>query len=138
MAKRHHRILWTAVIGGTLVLVCMVFVGAILEDLFPQPMPMQSARWLLKSRNYKREALLEPTGLNGKLKHIEWDGWGWGGNDTTVYLVFDPDNALARAATSGLAGKYPGIPCEVYRVRRLEDNWYTVQFYTGSDWNNCS
>jgi hypothetical protein len=108
--------------GGALVLVCMVFVGGILEDLFPQPQPMQSARWLLKSRNYKREVLLEPTGLDGKLKHIEWDGWGWGGNDTTVYLVFDPDNALARAAANGLAGKYPGIPCEVYRVRRLEDH----------------
>jgi hypothetical protein len=138
MAKRHHRTLWTTVIGVTVVLVCMVFVGSILEDLIPQPIPMQSARWLLKSRSYKRKVLLEPTGLDGKLKHIEWDGWGWGGNDTTVYLVFDPDNALASAAASGLSGKYPGIPCEIYRVRRFEDHWYTVQFYTGSDWNNCS
>ena len=108
MAKKHQRILWTAVVGGTLVLVCVVFVGTILEGLVPQSKPMQSARWLLDSRKYKREVLLEPTGLNGKLKHIEWDGWGWGGNDTTVYLVFDPDNALARAAASGSAGKYPG------------------------------
>jgi hypothetical protein len=137
MVKRYHRILWTVVIGGTLVLVCMAFVGAIQGGLVPQPRPVQSARWLLKSRKYKSEVLLEPTGLNGELKHIEWDGWGWGRNDTTVYLVFDPNNALAHGATSGLAGKYPGIPCEVYRVRRLENRWYTVQFYTESDWNHC-
>lgn len=35
-------------------------------------------------------------------------------------------------------GKYPGIPCEVVRVRRLEKNWYTVLFYTEQDWNNCT
>ena len=60
-----------------------------------------------------------------------------GRNDTTIYLVFDPTDALVDAASSGLAGKYTGIPCDVYRVRRLESHWYTVQFYTDSDWNNC-
>lgn len=86
---------------------------------------------------YKNQVLVQPIGQDGGLKHIEWDGWGWGGNDTVVYLVFDPNNALADAATGGLAGKYPGIPCEVYRVRRLESHWYTVYFYTNSDWTSC-
>jgi hypothetical protein len=127
----------SAIIGGTLLLVCIAFTGAVLEGFVPQPRPMQSARWLLKSRKYKHEVMLEPSGPNGELKHIEWDGWGWGGNDTTVYLVFDPENALADGATSGLSGRYPGIPCEVYRVRRLEDRWYAVQFYTETDWSHC-
>jgi hypothetical protein len=76
----------------------------------------------------------QPTEPTRDLKHIQWDGWGWGGNNTVVYLVFDP---LAHGATSGSAGNYPGIPCEIYRVRRLESQSYTVQFYTDSDWNHC-
>ena len=65
-------------------------------------------RWLLWSGQYKKEVLAEPTPVNGDLKHIEWDGWGWGGQDTTDL------------------------------VRRLESHWYTVQFYTNQDWRpNC-
>ena len=58
------------------------------------------ARWLLSSRHYKSEVLSQPTPPTGELKHIEWDGWGWGGQDTTVYLVFDPTNALSTARES--------------------------------------
>jgi hypothetical protein len=130
---------WLAVILGTFTLFCgAALLGAfLLQDMYPQPRPLQSARWLFKSGKYKREVLAQPTGPATELKHIEWDGWGWGGNDTVVYLVFDPDNALAHGASSGSAGKYSGIPCEVYRVRRLESHWYTVQFYTDSDWSHC-
>jgi hypothetical protein len=112
--------------------------GTFSEGLFPQPILFQSARWLFKSGKYKNQVFAQPTELSKGLKHIEWDGWGWGGNDTTVYLVFDPNNALSSAATDGLPGTYPGIPCEVYRVRRLENQWYTVQFYTYFDWNHCN
>jgi len=77
------------------------------------------------------------------LKHIEWDGWGWGGQDTTVYLVFDPTNSLSAAAKVGQPGKFSGIPCEVFLVHRLESQWYTVQFYTNEFWGrrnalNCA
>jgi hypothetical protein len=66
-------------------------------------------------------------------------GWlGWGGQDTTVYLVLDPTDSLSQAASSHQQGKYNGITCEIFLVRRLEDHWDTVQFYTNHDWqHNC-
>jgi hypothetical protein len=97
-----------------------------------------TARWLVRSNHYKAEVLAQPETTNGNLKHVEWDGWGWGGQDTTVYLVFDPTDSLSQAARSHQAGKYNGIPCEAFLVRRLESHWYTVQFYTNQDWQrNC-
>ena len=66
-------------------------------------------------------------------------GWGFpGAGDTTVYLVFDPNNSLAAAAHSHAPGKYNGLPCEVFKVRRLEIHWYTVQFYTDTAWDDCA
>jgi hypothetical protein len=76
--------------------------------------------------------------MNARLKHVEWDGWGFAGSDTVVYLVFDPDNSLASAARIGAPGKLHGIPCEVPHVRRLEHQWYTVLFYTDTDWDHCN
>lgn len=35
-------------------------------------------------------------------------------------------------------GLYPGLPCEVPRVRRFERNWYTFVFYTGAEWDRCT
>lgn len=97
-----------------------------------------TGRWLIQSRKYKAEILAQPNLADGELKHAEWDGWGFAGSgDTTVYLVFDPNDSLAAAAKSNSPGKYKGIPCEVPRVRRLESRWYTVLFYTNTDWNHC-
>jgi hypothetical protein len=90
-----------------------------------------SLRWLLWSHRYKAELLAAPDLADGDLKHIEWDGWGWGGNDTVVYVVFDPTDSLSAAAKSHSPGRFRGIPCEVPRVRRLESRWYSVVFYTG-------
>ena len=50
---------------------------------------------------------------------------------------FDPDDSLATAARSHLSGKFKGIPCEVSEVQRLENNWYTVLFYTDTSWDRC-
>jgi hypothetical protein len=97
-----------------------------------------TARWFLQAGTYKSAVLAQPNSINGELRHVEWDGWGIAGQDNTVYLVFDPKNSLRRAAESHSAGKYAGIPCEVFRVRRLEKRWYTVQFYTNTDWRHCS
>ncbi len=104
--------------------------------MFPYPAPINYARWLIWSRSYKAEVLAGSDPANGELRHIEWDGWGWAGMDTTVYLVFDPTNSLSRA-TGPSPGKHAGIPCEIDRVKRLEDKWYTVQFYTDYDWKAC-
>jgi hypothetical protein len=91
-------------------------------------------RWLLWSHRYKAQLLAVPHSANGELKHIEWDGWGWAGQDTVVYLVFDPTDSLSGAAKSHSPGKFRGMPCEVFRVQRLESHWYSVVFYTNTDW----
>jgi hypothetical protein len=94
-----------------------------------------AARWMVRSHWAKSEVLAQPQPANGELRHVEWDGWGFpGAGDTTVYLVFDPENSLATAAKSGKSGKYGGLPCEVYRVHRLQSGWYSVQFYTDEFW----
>lgn len=95
------------------------------------------ARWFLKSESYKARISTEPESTEGELRHIEWDGWGFGGNDTYVYLVFDPKDSLAAAASGDSSGKFGGIPCEVPRVRRLERYWYSVEFYTSTSWGQC-
>ena len=95
---------------------------------------VNTARWLLRASHYKAEVLAQPDSDNRQLKHIEWDGWGWAGQDTTVYLVFDPTDSLSKAASTHQPGTYNGIPCEVFVIRRLETNWYTVQFYTDEWW----
>ncbi len=89
-------------------------------------------RWFIWSRHYKNDVLEEPSQANGDLKHMEWDGWGWGGQDTTVYLVFDPTNSLAGDAQNDASGKLKGIPCEVSEVRRMDSHWYIVLIETGS------
>lgn len=68
----------------------------------------------------------EPSEHDASLRYIEWDGWGMAGIDTTLYLVFDPKDQLITASKPGSSGKYPGIPCAVARIRRLEKNWYIV------------
>ena len=121
-----------AAIGlGSLALVILALF--LLRPIFGYPSAINTTRWLLSSRAYKAKVLGQPDSPHGELKHIEWDGWGWGGQDTTVYLVFDPTDSLALAATFNKAGKYVGVPCEVARVARLENHWYTVQMYTNGD-----
>ena len=96
------------------------------------------ARWLLSSRRYKSAVSSQPTPANGEFKHIEWDAWGWAGQDTSVYLVFDPTDSLSLAASTHLSGKFAGIPCEVPKVSHLESKWYLVTFYTNQGWNRCN
>lgn len=96
-------------------------------------------RWTIRKNAYKAEVLAQPSSTDGSLKHTEWDAWGFvGSGDTVVYLVFDSNDSLASAATVGSPGKFGGIPCEVFRVRRLEKHWYTVLFYTDTDWEHCN
>lgn len=107
--------------------------------LWSYPTIRTAARWLLWSRDYKSSVLAQPDPVNGELKHIEWDGWGFpGAGDTAVDLVFDPSDSLASAAQNHRSGKFSGIPCEVPSVRRLESHWYTVLFYTDQFWERCN
>ena len=94
-----------------------------------------SIRWLLSSHRFKAEVLARPAPANGELRHMEWEATGFAGvANNTVYLVFDPTDSLAVAATSHSPGKFNGVPCEVLRVLRLESHWYSVVFYTDEEW----
>lgn len=95
-----------------------------------------TARWHLYGQRYQRRVLAERE-QPGQLKHAVWDGWGLADSETTVYLVYDPSNALAAAAKHHTAGKFAGIPCSVPSVRRLASGWYAVEFYTDQSWNRC-
>jgi hypothetical protein len=107
--------------------------------LFKNYLAIRSAgRWLIWSNDYKAQVTAQPNPSNGNLKHLNWDGWGWGGENTEVYLVFDPSDSLSAAAKSHQPGKFDGLPCKVDRVFRLERNWYAIQFYTGTDWDHCN
>ena len=121
-------------------LACIVAAVPEVENFLPV---RTAARWLVWSHRYKAQVLAQPTLVNGELKHIEWDGWGLAGQDTTLYLVFDPTDSLLAAAKSHSPGKFSGLPCEVFRVRRLQSHWYTAQFYTNEFWGrrnalNCT
>jgi hypothetical protein len=133
--RRKRRLSWYVVLAAFIVIsASLVWNYSAIRN---------TVRWLVWSRDYKSKVLVQPASASGELKHIEWDGWGWAGQDTTVYLVFDPTDSLSMAARSHQAGKLSGIPCEVFLVRRLESHWYTVQFYTNEYWGkrnilNCS
>jgi hypothetical protein len=96
-------------------------------------------RWFALSGGYKARVLAQSTPTNEGFKHVEWDGWGFAGiGDTTVFLVFDPNDSLAQASRMQPPVKARGLPCEVYRVRRLEKQWYAVGFYTETYWGQGS
>jgi hypothetical protein len=126
--------------GVRLAVLSMLFVYlAISLGLFKNAREVRTiTRWFFWSKHYKAEVLAQPDSPNGALRHIEWDGWGFpGAGNTVVYLVFDPSDSLWTAARSRSPGKFNGIPCEVYRVRRLESHYYSILFYTGTDWGHC-
>lgn len=99
----------------------------------------EAARWLIWSHEYKQQVLAQPTSVNGDLKHIEWDASGFAGvANNTAYLVFDPTNTLSAAARNDRTAKFNGVPCEVRAIRRLENHWYAVLFYTDQAWGECN
>jgi hypothetical protein len=96
-------------------------------------------RWLLQAEAYKSEVLKRPNASSGEFKHTEWEGWGFpGSGDTVMYLVFDPEDSLQTASKSKASGTFHGIPCPVVGVERLASHWYTVLFYTDTEWGRCS
>jgi hypothetical protein len=125
---------WTVPIVGLVMLLLISALLTVSRPLFGTPSVFNAARWLMWSRSYKSAVLAQPDSTDGYLKHVEWDSWGWGGEDTVVYVVFDPTDSLFQGASSHEPGQHGGIPCKVFRVRRLESQWYTVHFYTNKIW----
>jgi len=91
-------------------------------------------RWALISGAYRAKVLAQAAPANQKFRHVEWDGWGFAGADTTVFLVFDPTDSLAEDLRAQPPVKARGLPCDVVRVRRLATQWYAVLFYTETYW----
>jgi hypothetical protein len=58
--------------------------------------------------------------------------------NNTAYLVFDPANTLSAAAKNNQAAEFNGVPCKVRAIRRLENHWYAVLFYTDQAWGECN
>ncbi len=117
----------------------LVVYGAVSWGLFKNSHEMHSStQWIFQSKAYKAKVLAQPATTDGNLKHIEWDGWGFAGNDTVEYLVFDPSDLLSVAAKKHSSGKFSGIPCDVPHVHRLESHYYTVEFYTDTGWESCN
>jgi len=128
------RLLRYAAIFGVLTILWIALDHFLLRSFLGEPRLWQSAKWMLNSDRYKREVLAQ-SASSMELKHIEWDGWGFGGNNTVIYLVFDPQNALVGAVRNGARRNFQ--TCGVERVRRLENHWYTVRYYTGYEWRDC-
>lgn len=127
LAKRHAL---------SIVVATVVFCGVTWWLFQNADAVKDTVRWRLYGQSYQRRVLAEPEQA-GQLRHGEWDGWGFAGSDTTVYLVYDPSNSLAGAASQHAAGKFAGIPCPVPSVRRLASHWYAVEFYTDESWASC-
>jgi len=94
--------------------------------------------WLVSSNRYQTEVLANAPAANGELKHVEWNGDGWGSGatgDWMGYVVFDPSDSLSAATRNNLPTEYKGIPCKVKLVRRLEKQWYSVVLDMNQFWD---
>jgi hypothetical protein len=108
--NRSGKKLWIlGAIGSFSIVVALLIAGAVAWNFYSIRV---ATRWFLWSQRYKSEVLKQPTSASRGFKHVDWDGWGMFGQDTEVYLVFDPTDSLARAASSHQSGKFDGIPCE--------------------------
>lgn len=114
----------------------VVLLGIALTLTLYEPL-RSSLRWAIWSRSYKEQVAALPAPRDVFFKHSEWDGWGFGGSGTVMYLVFDPSNVLEAASRQRKSGKFSGLPCEVAQVNKMEDQWYTVLFYTDTEWQSC-
>jgi cell division protein FtsW (lipid II flippase) len=111
-------------LAALLVVMTYVFAAMLLKSNYS--LVRDHVRWLFLSGGYKTQVLARPQGE--ELKHTEWDGWGFAGADTTVFLAFDPTDSLASATEAPPPIKSQALPCEVVRIRRLDRQWYAVLF----------
>jgi hypothetical protein len=100
----------------------------------------ESLRWFAFSGHYKSEVLASPPSRTPSLlRHAQWDIWGFAADDSIVYVVFDPgDSLLSASRLTSRPIRAAGVPCPVARVQRLEPRWYSVTFFTNTNWDDCS
>ena len=90
-------------------------------------------RWLVDSKYWKAKVIEQPARADAGLRCVIWDGWGMFAQNTDVYLIFSPDDRLRNYSPMNLSG----LPVPVWRVQRLEKQWYSVTFYTSDGWDGC-
>jgi hypothetical protein len=88
------------------------------------------ARWLIASSSYKSQVIAQPITDPSGIRFIEWDGWGWAGMDTNVYLIYDPSDTLKFGAHKVQGKKSVEITEKAQFIQRLEHNWYSATLFT--------
>ena len=94
---RRRKTLWLFAAIGAFSFVAFLVIAATVAWSFYSI--RTAAKWSMWSQRYKSEVLAQSETAS-ELKHIEWDGWGWAGQDTNVYLVFDSTDSLLVAAAN--------------------------------------
>jgi hypothetical protein len=94
------------------------------------------ARWIVASDRYKNLVLQQRPDRGSGLRHIEWDGWGWAGMDTSVQLVYDPTDSLARELRLNPKGRFAEVAVRTAKAQRLGKNWYSLTLFTSETWDS--
>ena len=87
-------------------------------------------RWLLFSTRYKSQVLKQPASGAEGIRFMNWDGWGWAGADTEVYLVYDPSDTLQRGRAEAPGKTEREILEKAQFIQRLSPGWYSATLYT--------
>jgi hypothetical protein len=67
-----------------------------------------------------------------------WDSWGFGGEDTSSYLVVDTQDRLDSAARAAEWTREIGQTCGVWQTRRMWPKLYVVTTHTGCPYRSGS
>jgi hypothetical protein len=94
------------------------------------------ARWVIASEKYKTLVLQQKPDRGSGLRHMEWDGWGWAGMDTSVELVYDPTDSLTREIRQNPKGRFADLALKTAKVQRLGQNWYSLTLFTSETWDS--
>ncbi len=89
------------------------------------------ARWLVASGRYTNLVLKQDPDPQTGLRSVEWDAWGWARMDTSVELVYDPSDSLAREMRYNPKGRFATLADKAAFAQRLGRGWYSVTLYTG-------
>jgi hypothetical protein len=120
--------------SGTIILTVLVFVFVSTLMFLSAERLRPRARWLFLSKSFKREVLHLVADPKNGLRYEEWDGWGMAGQDTIVFLIYDPTDELGEGLRNSSSGQFAAIARHTWHWERLERCWYSVTFYTNDPW----
>lgn len=119
LSKIHFR--WSHLLGA----IALYWVVT-----YPLLMNMNALRprlhWMMWSRSYKSQVLAQPQEFAGQLRFIAWDGWGFAGSGTDVFLVYDEHDILRHPEEARTLAKASRLPCPTDSAIRLARHWYSI------------